>query len=120
MTAMARSCTQYAELARVATPTARRIELWAFLHALRKAVWPLEVMTDCTALVNCLDRGRDYCCDCNRKAADLWGLIWRQIDANGGRRRVSVRWIKAHTRAGEVGHSVPTELAWVINEHADR
>ena len=56
-------------------PTAHRAELWAFLQALRRAVWPLVVMTDCKALIDCLDRGRDYCCDRNRKAADRWRKI---------------------------------------------
>lgn len=47
-------------------------------------------------------------------------VFWRQIDDNGGRGGLTVRWVKAHTRAGEGGAAAPTETDRVINAHANR
>jgi len=61
-------------------PTANRAELWGILCALRRARFPLTLATDCEVAVKAWERGRAFCCDSSRKAADLWRRIWDLID----------------------------------------
>ena len=53
-----------------------RAELWAVLQALRHAVPPIAIHTDCAAVLLGVSRGRRLCCAARSKHADVWRLIW--------------------------------------------
>ena len=78
-------------------PTAHRAEVMAILHILRRAEPPIVVATDHESAVKAFKRGKAYCCDRTRFAADLWRQIWDVVERLGGPSQVDLVWVKAHT-----------------------
>jgi len=101
-------------------PTAHRAELWGILMALRRGARPLEILTDHKLAVDAWKRGRLYCCDGSRMAADLWRSIWSQIDALPGDGPFVLTWTKGHTGQVDVDRGVTTERNSSVNNQADR
>ena len=102
-------------------PTAHRAELWGVLGILRRAVFPLTLITDCEAAINAWKRGRAYCCDGSRKAADLWRSIWDLIDEKSlDGQSFKMVWAKGHTTLVDVLQGRISALKHALNVLADR
>jgi len=100
-------------------PTAHRAEIWAILHILRRAVFPLTLLTDHMSAVNMYKRGREYCCDSARYAADLWRSVWQLIDQNGGPDGFELLWVKGHATAAAIAAGWTTARFANMNKLAD-
>ena len=102
-------------------PTAHRAELWGVIGVLRRARFPLTLLTDCEAAVKAWARGRVYCCDGSRKAADLWRSIWDLIDERSQEHEGAFRmvWVKGHTSIGDVLQGRISALKHAMNVLAD-
>ena len=86
-------------------PTAHRAEILAILQLLRRAEPPIVVATDHESAVKAFKRGKAYCCDRTRFAADLWRQIWDVVEQLGGPSQVDLVWVRAHTGDGAAqGH----------------
>ena len=57
-------------------PTSLRAELWAVLQVLRHALPPITIWVDNDGVVGGYARGREWCCNSDRPAADLWRKLW--------------------------------------------
>ena len=57
--------------------------MWGVLNVLRRAKLPLVVHLDNVTAVNQYARGRTWCINRRRKAADLWKDIWGELDRLG-------------------------------------
>jgi len=85
-------------------PTAHRAEIHAILGVLRRARFPLTLYTDHKSAVTAWERGREYCCDSSRAAADIWREIWGLFDKLQGDmvealpvEAFRLIWVKSHT-----------------------
>ena len=57
-------------------PTSLRAELWGALQTLRHASPPVTLWVDNDGVVEGFRKGRAWCCDSSRPAADLWKAFW--------------------------------------------
>ena len=74
-----------------------RAELWAILQALRHCSPPIQIHTDCAAVVQGLKRGSKQCGAAGAKHADVWRMIWHHIDDIGiGEYGIQILKCKAH------------------------
>ena len=80
------------------------------------AVFPSSSTPTTNRLLMRGKRGRAFCCDSARWAADLWRGIWREVDRRGGPQQVVLRWVKAHTGHGDAR---VVEALRRLNAHAD-
>ena len=74
-----------------------RAELWAVLQALRLCSPPIQIHTDCAAVIQGLKKGSKRCGAADAKHADVWRLIWHHIEDIGfGSEGITVVKCKAH------------------------
>ena len=101
-------------------PTAHRAEVWGILGVLRRARFPLVLACDCKAAVDMWKRGREFCCDGNRQAADLWRSIWDLLDKEApGAGDFCLRWVKGHTSSGDIQRGTISARNHQVNVLAD-
>jgi len=99
-------------------PTAHRAELWGILMVVSRAVFPLRLLTDHQRAVKAWERGRAYCCDSARPAADLWRDIWAILDQHPG--EFKLEWVRGHTTDLDVLRGRIDPAAHKINVLADK
>ena len=66
-------------------PSSHRAEVWGIERTLARATLPLHLICDNLRAVKAFARGRAYCCDSKRPAAELRRAIWAHLDRLGGR-----------------------------------
>ena len=99
-------------------PTSLRAELWGVLQALRHAMPPVTIWVDNAGVVDGFGRGRSWCVDSARPAADLWCLVWDKVDDLGGE-GIKVVKTKGHATKADVEAGRSTWWHQAGNEHAD-
>ena len=79
---------------------------------------PLLVKTDCEELVKAYRRGRKYCCDRRRPAADLWRMVFLWLDEMGAtpEEGLTLQWVKGHATPAMVASG---EVQWADKELND-
>ena len=70
-----------------------RAELWAMLQLLVACISQLVVHVDNASVVDGVARGRRWCCHSNGRTADVWRVVWHQLD-DVGIREHGVRLVK--------------------------
>ena len=74
-----------------------RAELWAILQALRVCSPPIQIHTDCAAVIQGIKKGSKRCGNANAKHADVWRMIWHHIaDIGLGENGIMIVKCKAH------------------------
>ena len=106
-------------------PTAHRAEIWGILGVLRHARYPVTLLTDHQSAVKAWQRGKEYCCDSGRAAADIWRMIWAEHESllaqwDGVGEGFRLLWVKGHTGIRDIGEGIITERASKINNLADK
>jgi len=107
-------------------PTAHRAEIKAILEVVRRARFPLKLYTDHQSAVKAWERGREYCCDSSRAAADIWREIWviydRLLEAMDEALPVlafQLIWVKSHTGEEALREGVMDPRVQKLNALAD-
>ena len=85
----------------ISLPVQRRIkraELWAFHQALCCVLPPAVIHTDHLGIVQGLTKGKQWCNDGRRAHADIWRMVWWQLEDQGYGEGadIEVRHVKAH------------------------
>ena len=99
-------------------PTSLRAELWAALQALRHGCPPITLWIDNDSVVKGFHRGREWCCDSSRPAADLWRKFWWKFDDLGGE-GITINKVKGHATDADIDSGRTSKLAKDGNDHAD-
>jgi len=99
-------------------PTSLRAELWGVLQVLRHAMPPVTIWVDNAGVVDGFAKGRDWCVDAARPAADLWGLVWAKVD-DLGNEGIKIAKTKGHATKADVEAGRATEWHQKGNDHAD-
>ena len=76
--------------------SSHRAELRALLEALRCAAPTIHV--DNQSVVDGVAEGRQWCTSAGSSDADLWRVVWEELEEARSRGEVGVAWVKAHTR----------------------
>jgi hypothetical protein len=101
-------------------PSSLRAELWGVLQTLRHACPPITIWVDNAGVVEGITKGRRWCCDSRRPAADLWRMIWWKVDDLGAEDEgVLIRKVKGHATAADVEAGRSTVWHKAGNDHAD-
>ena len=101
-------------------PSSHRAEIRGILGVVKRAVFPLRLVTDHKSAVEAFRRGRAYCCDSTRAAADIWREIWSILDKAPGVDGFSLVWVKGHTDLKDVLAGKVTLKDHRANTSADR
>ena len=99
-------------------PTSLRAELWAVLQVLRHALPPITIWVDNDGVVGGYARGKEWCCDSDRPAADLWRKLWWKVDVLGGE-GIRIKKVKGHATDADIEAGVSTAWHRSGNDHAD-
>ena len=99
-------------------PTSLRAELWAVVQALRHCCPPLTLWVDNAGVVDGFAKGRIWCCDSARPAADLWRLFWHKVE-DLGQDGIQIRKVKGHASVADVDANRSTMWHKAGNDHAD-
>ena len=102
-------------------PTSHRAELWGIMMVVASAVLPLTIYTDHQPARDAWLRGKAYCCDGSRLAADLWRCIFERLEAIGfDGTNFNIVWVKAHTSEVDVNRGIINARNRAMNVLADR
>ena len=78
-------------------PVGSRLEMWAVIEVLRRAVLPIRVHTDHRPIIDGLARGEKWTLAVGIENVDLWQALWFQLHELGGlSRNLQVVWVKGH------------------------
>ena len=99
-------------------PTAFRAELLAVERVLAYAWPPVKLHIDNQEVINGISRGKLWCCNSMRPAADLWRKIWWRIDDIGIDSLTFVK-VKGHATDNDVLIGNSTWWSRRGNQHAD-
>jgi len=83
-------------------PSSHRAEIRGILGVIKRARFPLRLVTDHESAVKAFKRGRAYCCDSTRAAADIWREIWDILDSAPDADQFQMLWVKGHTDLKDV------------------
>ena len=99
-------------------PTSLRAELWGVLQTLRHAMPPIIIWVDNAGVVDGFGKGRQWCVDSARPAADLWSLVWAKVEDLG---KEGIRIVKTKGHATEADLEAGRSSWWqkAGNDHAD-
>ena len=86
----------------------------------KRARFPLRLVTDHQSAVKAFRRGRAYCCDSHRAAADIWRQIWACLDEAPDADSFLLVWVKGHTEIADVLAGKVSEADHKTNVLADR
>ena len=98
-----------------------RAELWAILQALRHCSPPIQVHTDCAAVLQGLAKGSKKCGAAGAKHADVWRMVWHRVDDIGmGEHGVQIVKCKAHMTEAAIRQAEPAQQhVACLNKAAD-
>jgi len=65
-------------------------------------------------------RGKEFCCDSSRFAADLWRDIWKQVELLGGPDGFGLVWVRSHTSLHDVDTGSISAFLHHLNVLADK
>ena len=74
-----------------------RAELQAPLVAVKGCTVPVRIHVDNKSVVDGITIGREECTSSRAADADLWRVVWDELDASRARGKVEVVKVKAHT-----------------------
>ena len=105
-------------------PVQRRIlraELWSLLALLRLMVPPVRAVTDNSTIIRGLAMGEQWCTAPTRAHADVWRLVWFQLNDVGlGLAGIDVEKVKAHLSARRISQLPQEERPkYLANQAAD-
>ena len=101
-------------------PSSARSELWGVIHAVRRAEPPLAHALDNLGVVEDYARGKAFCTDSTRPAADLWRCLWRLLEAwEGGAPGLTLVWNKGHATDADLARGLTTPERRRLNEACD-
>jgi len=101
-------------------PSSHRAEIRGILEVVKRARFPLRLVTDHQSAVKAFRRGRAYCCDSHRAAADIWRQIWACLDEAPDADSFLLVWVKGHTDIADVLAGKLSEADHKTNVLADR
>ena len=96
--------------------TVVRTELRAIEEALRRALPPLTIYTDSSAVADGFKEGAQWCCNAGRDGADIWRRIWARVEEFG---TLQILKVKAHTTAKDVQEGLIEPMRQAGNSAAD-
>ena len=93
-----------------------RTELRAIEEALRRAVPPLTIYTDSSAVADGFKEGAQWCCRSGCDGADIWRRIWARVAEFG---TLQILKVKADTTASDVQDGLIEPMRQAGNSAAD-